>query len=48
MVIPTTLSSKALLAKNFRFLRHQTGMVHIPAHREHPFRTNMNTYSGST
>ena len=22
--------------------------VHIPAHREHPFRTNMNTYSGST
>nr|BBJ04199.1 ABC transporter ATP-binding protein [Marinobacter nauticus] len=22
--------------------------VHIPAHREHPFRTNVNTYSGST
>jgi len=22
--------------------------VHIPAHREHPFRTNVNTYSGLT
>ena len=22
--------------------------MHIPAHREHPFRTNVNTYSGST
>ncbi|PFG54323.1 hypothetical protein ATG98_3544 [Marinobacter sp. LV10R520-4] len=22
--------------------------VHIPAHHEHPFRTNVNTYSGST
>ena len=23
-------------------------LVHIPAHHEHPFRTNVNTYSGST
>lgn len=23
-------------------------MVHIPAHHEHPFRTNVNTDSGST
>ncbi|WP_157746850.1 hypothetical protein [Marinobacter sp. LV10R510-11A] len=23
-------------------------LMHIPAHREHPFRTNVNTYSGST
>ena len=22
--------------------------LHIPAHHEHPFRTNVNTYSGST
>jgi hypothetical protein len=30
-----------------RFLA-EMDQVHIPAHREHPFRTNMNTYSGST
>jgi hypothetical protein len=24
------------------------GLVHIPAHPEHPFRTNVNTYSGPT
>jgi len=24
------------------------GLVHIPAHHEHPFRTNVNTRSGLT
>ena len=28
--------------------RREVFTLHIPAHREHPFRTNVNTYSGLT
>jgi hypothetical protein len=36
---PTTLLMPAWI---------QAVNLHIPAHHEHPFRTNVNTYSGST
>jgi len=46
--VPTE-GMKELLRRWFylKFVQKKS-TVHIPAHHEHPFRTNVNTYSGST